>query len=316
MSRDPSSALHAPVALFAYNRPASLRRVIDDLRTQGSITTLYLFSDGPVDDADAARVEEVRDILRGVDWPERVHLSESPQNLGLARSITRGLSKVLDDNDRVVVVEDDVGLAPGAFRFLAEALDKFRGDPQVASVTAFRHPVRSQAIEGLDEDAFFLRRFSSWGWGTWRDVWNTMDLSLAASKDMLTPNLLEKSRKAGTDVVSMVVDYCEGRLGDTWAVPVTIQLLEREMLTLHPKRNMVMNYGLDGGVHFSEPPRWGSRLRWEPSPERDFRFPDVSAVDGGVERSYARFVSRYGKRALHTRVADRLTRRRRPSSHQ
>ena len=55
----------APVALFVYNRPEHTRRTIASLQkcSLAERTQLYVFSDGPKDEADQIKVAEVRKQL-------------------------------------------------------------------------------------------------------------------------------------------------------------------------------------------------------------------------------------------------------------
>ena len=70
-----------PCAVFAFNRPDKLERVLAALKTQ-DIDRLIVFVDGPRDDADIELVEQCRAIARGVDWVDKeLHFGE--QNRGL-----------------------------------------------------------------------------------------------------------------------------------------------------------------------------------------------------------------------------------------
>ena len=70
-----------PVILFAYARPVHLGRTVECLRVN-HVPLIYAFSDGPRTSRQKAAVEEVRNMLRAIDWCEVVFV-ERETNLGL-----------------------------------------------------------------------------------------------------------------------------------------------------------------------------------------------------------------------------------------
>ncbi len=159
-----------PVVLFAYNRPELLERVLAPLRA-ARVPRLYAFSDGPRTAAAAPAVAQVRSILRAIDWVD-VELVAHEANQGIASSVLNGVNSVLSRHDRAVVLEDDIELAPGAYEWMAAALERYADDGRVMSVSAWTHPRITPA--GLNGQPFFSMRASCWGWATWARAWNGM----------------------------------------------------------------------------------------------------------------------------------------------
>src|SRR4051812_16939840 len=104
----------APVALFAYKRPTHLACAIDALRAnpEASNTLLYVFCDGAKDRGDAATVAEVRGLVDDIEGFSEVRVIASDFNQGLATSIISGVGRVLKEHERVIVLEDDLVVAP------------------------------------------------------------------------------------------------------------------------------------------------------------------------------------------------------------
>ena len=127
-----------PVVLFAYARPDHLRRTLEGLRENG-VPLLLAFSDAPRKLSARAGVDEVRRILRAVDWTE-LKLVERPSNLGLGISIRTGVEEALRDHEAILVFEDDLACVPGTYAWLCAALASYRDDPAVMSVTGWTHP--------------------------------------------------------------------------------------------------------------------------------------------------------------------------------
>ena len=127
-----------PIVLFAYNRPDCLRQTLACLRENRALL-IYAFSDGPKTPEAADRVEEVRNILRSIDWCD-VILCEREANLGLGVSIRTGVAEVLKEHEMIIVFEDDLICAPGAYDYLCAALRHYKDDHRVMSVTGWTHP--------------------------------------------------------------------------------------------------------------------------------------------------------------------------------
>src|SRR5690348_17752623 len=103
----------APIALFVYNRPEHTRRTVEALRHNrlAGHSRLDVFADGPKVPGDA-NVAAVRAYIRGIDGFASVSIHEREANAGLARSIIDGVTRVCEECDRVIVLEDDMVTTP------------------------------------------------------------------------------------------------------------------------------------------------------------------------------------------------------------
>src|SRR5437588_12681088 len=102
----PESSALAPVALFAYRRPAHLNRTLAALRAnpEASRTELFVFCDNARDASAADGVDAVRTLLQGDLGFAATHIVLRESNYGLARNITEGVSQVLRIRETVIVV--------------------------------------------------------------------------------------------------------------------------------------------------------------------------------------------------------------------
>jgi len=81
-------------------------------------------------------VRHVREFVRGVKGFARVTLVERDCNWGLARNIIDGVTTQVKAYGRVIVLEDDLVVAPHFLRFMNEALDCYEDEPQVGHIQA------------------------------------------------------------------------------------------------------------------------------------------------------------------------------------
>lgn len=159
----------APLVLFLFNRPETLRRVVDVLR-RVEPPLIYAIADGPRPDHpdDAARCRAARAIVEHFDWPCRVVRNYADTNMGCNARIASGLDWAFQEVAEAIVLEDDVVPHPTFFDWCARMLDRYREDGEVMHVTGRNHLGRwTKAGSGH----CLLRRGSVWGWATWRRAW-------------------------------------------------------------------------------------------------------------------------------------------------
>ena len=158
----------APILLFVYNRPAHTRQALEALsrNTLAAASDLFVYSDAARSEADCAAVEEVRHIVREAKGFRQVHVTEREQNWGLARNIIDGVTTMVNRYGRVIVLEDDLVVAPHFLRFMNDALDIYADVPQVGHI---------QACDFTNDpslpDTFLIKWTGSWGWATWKRAW-------------------------------------------------------------------------------------------------------------------------------------------------
>ena len=135
---------HAPIVLFVYNRPAFTRRTLEALAANHGAgeSELFIFSDGPAAQATAAQlaaITAVRQVIREQQWCRKVHIMESDNNKGLANSVISGVTQVIQQYGKVIVVEDDVVTSPFFLTFMNEALEKYCGEERVLSIGSWNY---------------------------------------------------------------------------------------------------------------------------------------------------------------------------------
>jgi hypothetical protein len=239
----------APIALFTYNRPAHTRQAVAALRANplAALSELHVFSDGPKTQEAAASVREVRAYLRAIDGFASVKVYERERNFGLANSVIDGVTRLCDTSGRVIVVEDDLLVAPGFLTYLNAALDRYRDEPRVMQISAHMFPVDVPIVD----DAFFLPFISSWGWATWNRAWQKFDP--VASGYALLKSDRERRRAFDMDgayeYFSMLESQLEGKV-DSWAIRWNLSVFMNDGMVLYPKKSLVENKGFDGsGIH-------------------------------------------------------------------
>ena len=243
----------SPVALFVYNRPDHARRTIDALGQNelASETTLYIFSDGAKSETAAPKVQEVREMVRGVKGPfKTVKVIEAEKNRGLADSIINGVARVMEDAGRCIVLEDDLVTAPDFLVFLNACLDRYEDEPTVGQATAYTVPITVPT--DYKDSVYLIPRTCSLGWATWRDRWANVDWDVT---DMEAFRQDRNARRAfdasGTDRFDRLRRQVE-RGANSWSIRFGYSQFRQGYNTVCPVDCRVKNIGADGsGVHLN-----------------------------------------------------------------
>jgi Glycosyl transferase family 2 len=236
----------APIAVFAYNRPQHLERLIDSLLCNElfSRSPVFVFCDGPRDQDSQAAVTETRQVVRR-RLGSQAEIIESEHNQGLAQSIISGVTDVCGRFGSVIVFEDDLVLHPGCLRFLNAALWRYCDEAKIFHVNAYRYPLPQTS------SPYFSRLLSSWGWATWQRAW----INFEADASALQRSIREASLTSAMDFEGafpyfhMLQDQARGKI-DSWAIRWYASALLRGGLAVCPNASQASNHGFDNtGVH-------------------------------------------------------------------
>jgi len=240
----------APIALFAYNRPDHLLRTLSALKANrlAKESTLYIFSDGPKTPQAIQPVAQVREIIKRVDGFAEVLIRDRTNNIGLAQSVIEGVTELSAAHGSVIVLEDDLVVAPGFLTFMNQSLQRYEWEPAVMAVSGYLFPV-----EKLDQlgSTFFCRVPTSWGWGTWHRAWKRLEVdSLKLLDEIRDRHQQEAFNLDGAyPYFEHLKLHAEGKL-DVWGVRWYASMFRMGGLCLYPNRSLVQNIGMDGsGIH-------------------------------------------------------------------
>ncbi|RKR80852.1 glycosyl transferase family 2 [Mucilaginibacter gracilis] len=239
----------APIALFVYNRPEHTRRTLVYLKNNqlADESRLYIFSDAAKTATDAAKVEEVRDIIKQADGFKSIKIIKRKDNLGLANSVIAGVTQLVNEYGKVIVFEDDLLTSPYTLNYFNEALDKYMQNDKVMHIGAYMYPLKEAAI--LPE-TFFYRAASSWGWATWDRAWKYFEPDvnkLIAQFD--TAKILKFSIEGNMNFWKQIQEFKKGK-NNSWAIRWYASVFLRDGLTLNPAKSLIENIGNDGsGIH-------------------------------------------------------------------
>lgn len=235
----------APVLIFCYKRLDTLRQTIAALQKNelSKSTELFIFSDGPKKEADKIIIQGLRTYLKSIGGFKSIVINESATNKGLANSIIDGVTKVLGEYDRVIVMEDDLLTTSNFLNFMNEALENYNNSSDVFSVSGYSFNLKIP--RSYSYDVYFTKRSSSWGWATWRDRWEKVDWSMKNFENTnWTFRKILDFNKMGSDMYNMLKRQYEGKV-DSWAIRFCFHQYFINGLTVFPSISKVQNIGFD-----------------------------------------------------------------------
>jgi hypothetical protein len=243
----------APVVLFVYNRPWHVRQTLDSLSNNflADQSELIVFADGPKQNApkeEITKITEVRNVVKEKKWCKSVNLVEFEFNKGLADSIIQGVTQIVNNYGRVIVLEDDLILSKFFLKYTNEALDFFENEPKVMHIAGHSFP-----LKGIKQDIYFLNYVSPIGWATWKNRWEYLekdaDLLISKLHDLPDFDLVNYNCGFGNEFYEQLIRNADKRL-KTWAVKWHTSIFLNGGVTLFPKHSLIDNIGFDNsGEH-------------------------------------------------------------------
>ncbi|MCM1103019.1 MAG: glycosyltransferase [Clostridium sp.] len=243
----------SPVVVFAYNRSHHLRNTLDALNRNelAEDTELFVFVDGAKNEQEREKVNDVQNILDEFGRKSRfrrIEVTTSDINKGLANSVISGVTRILENYESVIVVEDDIVTAPDFLRYMNDCLTFYRTDTRVGAISAYTPDFKMPSA--YRHDLFLSKRGNSWGWATWREIWQNTDWDVSDFTAFCNDRR-RKRKFARTQfrAVEMLYEQMQGKI-DSWAIRWDYSFFVRGLYTVYPVKTKIINIGCDGsGTH-------------------------------------------------------------------
>jgi len=249
----------APIVLFVYNRPWHTKQTVEALQKNelAGESELFIYCDEAKNEDARKSVDEVREYVDTIDGFKKVTVIKREKNWGLADSIIDGVTKIVNEHGKIIVLEDDLVTSPYFLKFMNEALEFYENEKKVWHISGWNYPIEA---DGLD-DVFLWRVMNCWGWATWADRWSHYEKNIDkvigefSKKDIKRFNL-----DGAEDFWSQIVLNREKKI-NTWAIFWYVTIFKQNGLCLNPVQTFVENIGLDGsGIHCGESCAFESNL--------------------------------------------------------
>lgn len=185
------------ISLTAYRRYGYFRRVLESLaRCDGIDEYVVLIHIDPGFIA-------VEELAKHFPFP-RKEVVINPFRLGCNGNIGTACRHGFSEGEYVVVVEDDIVLAPDAIRFFEHVDKTYRGDPECFGGCAYHKlmPPEAEFHQTTRE-----RWFTPWGWSTWRDRWSEIEKNWPRANRPVWDGVANKTRCRGEEPGDQIGRY-------------------------------------------------------------------------------------------------------------
>lgn len=159
------------ICLIAYNRINSLKRLLSSLDNAVYSCPVKLYIS--VDKSDDSTIEEFAKEYQWKYGEKEVILHK--ENLGLRKHVI-SCGDILQKHDALVVLEDDIFVAPGFMLFAQTAVDEFVGRKDIAGISLYSFFINYHSCQPFipikeNSDVYLMQNAQSWGQVWMKDQW-------------------------------------------------------------------------------------------------------------------------------------------------
>jgi len=232
-----------PVLFMVFNRPEKTKKVWEQIQ-KAKPKKLYISADAPRAHLpeDRQKCEKVREIVSHVDWDCNVKYLLHDKNLGCTLAGKTAFDWVFSQEEEMIQLEDDVLPTQSFFWFMQEMLDKYKDNNRICYVCAENYGIKSG-----EATYFFSQYGGSWGWATWKRVYNLWEYKLDSLEEIIKNKNFINSfpSKFQYDYWRRLFYKWKYLGGNTYDLQTIYLIHKEDLLNIIPNVNLVTNIGWD-----------------------------------------------------------------------
>lgn len=244
---------YAPIVMFTYCRLENTRETVEHLlrNEEAKESDLIIYSDAPKNERAEEGVKKTREYIHSISGFRSIKIIEREKNMGLANSIVDGVTSVVNQYGRVIVLEDDLSVSPFFLKYMNEGLDRYENRDDIVSIHGYIYPVKTKLPE-----AFLIKGADCWGWATWKRGWDIFSFDAKSLYEQI-----KKAHRAkefdfnySYPYMDMLRRQIDGSAG-SWAVCWYASTFLKEKYTVYPGQSLVQLNDIEGigSTHGSTP---------------------------------------------------------------
>ncbi|GIU68451.1 MAG: hemolytic protein HlpA [Candidatus Parcubacteria bacterium] len=237
--------LKTPVLLLTFKRPETTKLVFEEIR-KAKPKELFLFSDGPKNELERKKVEEVRKIISKVDWPCKVKKRFLKKNGGFIGGVLGAIKWFFKHVPEGIILEDDGLPNQDFFRFCSELLERYRDDDRIMHINGCNFQRGWTSKKSKNYSYYFSIFPHTYGWAMWakkrKKYYDNMKEYLEFRKKIkvLFPGILERI------YIKRIMDNAYYKNSNAIDTKWFFSIVKNNGLCIVPNKNLVR------GIGFSE----------------------------------------------------------------
>lgn len=231
---------NAPIILFAYSRPAHLNNLLDSLaaNAEAKDSLLYIYCDGAKDGASQDTIDNINEVRKIAGQEHRFKqciVKVQEKNKGLGTSIIDGVTEIINQYGKIIVLEDDLILSPHFLYYMNDSLRRYENHPQVGQIGGSNFFACGAKYPSL----FFTAIPDCLGWGTWKDKWQLFNPNSTELLQLLrNSDKMDRFNVYGSyDMEGMLKDQISGKVS-SWAIRFQAVCVLNNWMVLYPNPSM------------------------------------------------------------------------------
>jgi hypothetical protein len=189
-----------------------------------------------------------------------------------------GITRIINEYGRIIVLEDDVCVNPYFLQYMNNALALYENKEKVMHISSINHfDIQS------DMDANFTSLMEcTWGWATWKDRWQYFR-HFSSKEDALQGLTKEDRAHIGYNGRLQCLKTLE-KNPIPWDICWAITIYKKRGICLEPVKPMSQNIGLYTGTHYNNSRIWGKNRYDRPYALFNVKhFPDETVLNPELE---------------------------------
>jgi len=232
-----------PILLLIFNRPDLILNVFGEIRKRRP-AKLYIAADGPRESVqgDKEKCGQAREIIGQVDWDCEVKTLLRERNLGCKAAVSSGIDWFFKNEDKGIILEDDVLPISTFFRFCEELLEYYKDDKRIMMISGDNF----QFGRKRSEYSYYFSRYTHiWGWATWKRAWSYYDVDMKLWPEIRDKGLLADilSNKREVSYWRKIFDKVYAGRINAWSYQWLFASWLQNGINIMPEINLASNIG-------------------------------------------------------------------------
>ncbi|MGM0439490.1 MAG: hypothetical protein ACQEP8_00050 [Chlamydiota bacterium] len=240
----------APIAVFCFNRPHHLQLTLEALGRcpDYSDHLLFIYCDAPRNEGDQIACAATQAVAH--KWSELYGGKVIIRSRNMRfENLVEGISEMCDKFGKVIVIEDDIIVAPDFLDFMEKSLTKYEHDERIYMVGGHMY----DGMQSYPNSTYFLPHAYIWGWATWQRAWKNFTFNPQGVDDLYHDRQLRHRfdyyrHRKHTECLETALN-ADPPHSYAWDILWSYIIFKNQGLGLYPSHNLVWNSGIKCGAH-------------------------------------------------------------------